>query len=72
MLNYFDKFLAVDPYVLNFLNITYPKYKHKFFLLTKQFNDLKILDPYQMKTNEYLEVMNNIGCVAKKINLEDF
>tara|TARA_Y100001980_G_C14282992_1_gene116765 strand:+ start:115 stop:558 length:444 start_codon:yes stop_codon:yes gene_type:complete len=72
MLNYFDKFLAVDPYVLNFLNITYPKYKHKFFLLTKQFNDLKILDPYQMKTNEYLEVMNSIGYVAKKINLEDF
>ena len=32
MLNYFDKFLAVDFYVLNQLNISYPKYKHKFCL----------------------------------------
>ena len=30
MLNYFDKFLAVDPYVLNHLNNKYPKFRDKF------------------------------------------
>ena len=38
MLDYFDKFLAVDFYVLNQLNNSYPKYKHKFISLTLQFS----------------------------------
>ena len=72
MLNYFDKFLAVDPYVLNFLNITYPRYKHKFFSITKQFTGIDIFDPYRLHTDQYLEVMNNIKYVAENIDLEDF
>lgn len=70
MLNYFDKFLAVDFYVLNQLNISYPKFKNKFFLLTSQFDDISIVDPYMLKADEYLKTMNNIKYVSKKIILE--
>lgn len=70
MLNYFDKFLAVDIYVLNNLNLTYPKYKHKFYSLTMQFSEINILDPYHFKSEEYMKVMNDIKYVAEKIDLE--
>ena len=71
MLNYFDRFLAVDLYVLNQLNIKYPKYKHKFRCLTNQFDDISIIDPYRFQSDGYLEVMNNIKFVIEKINLEE-
>ena len=70
MLNYFDKFLAVDMYILNHLNITYPKYRHKFNLLTMQFSEINIADPYRFDAEEYSNVMNDIKYVTKKINLE--
>ena len=72
MLNYFDAFLVVDFYVLNQLNITYPKYKYKFRSLTMQFQDVNIVDPYQLNDEEYLRVMTDIKFVAEKINLEEF
>lgn len=72
MLNYFDKFLAVDLYVLNQLNTMYPKYRHKFLSLTMQFSDVNIIDPYQFHANEYTRTMNDIKYVAEKINLEEF
>lgn len=72
MLNYFDKFLAVDFYVLNKLNTTYPRFKHKFFSLTSQFNDISIVDPYHFKADEYTEVMNDIKHVTENINLETY
>jgi len=71
MLNYFDKFLAVDFYVLNQLNITFPKYQHKFTSLTMQFNDINIIDPYQFKADEYIRTMNDIKYVVENINLEE-
>jgi protein-tyrosine-phosphatase len=70
MLSYFDKFLAVDFYVLNQLNINYPKFRNKFLSLTGQFNDVNIVDPYHFKAEEYLKTMNNIKHVAERINLE--
>lgn len=70
MLSYFDKFLAVDFYVLNQLNINYPKFRNKFLSLTAQFNDVNIVDPYHFKSEEYLKTMNNIKHVAERINLE--
>ena len=72
MLDYFDKFLAVDFYVLNQLNLLYPKYKHKFFNLTAHFSDLSIIDPYKFEADEYAKVMSDIMLVAKKIDLEEF
>ena len=71
MLNYFDRFLAVDHYVLNQLNTTYPKYKHKFQSLTKQFHEINILDPYHLPADEYLKIMNDIRYVSENINLEE-
>ncbi len=71
MLDYFDIFLAVDFFVLNKLNVSYPKYRHKFRSLTMQFKDINILDPYQLETDEYMKTMNNINYVVKKINLEE-
>lgn len=71
MLNYFDIFLAVDLYVLNQLNIKYPKHKHKFRCLTNQFDGISIIDPYSFQSDEYLEVMNNIKFVTESINLEE-
>lgn len=71
MLNYFDKFLAVDIYVLNQLNIMHPNFRHKFFSLTSQFNSINIIDPYQFKDEEYVKVMEDIKFVAEKINLEE-
>ena len=70
MLNYFDKFLAVDFYILNLLNTAYPKYKHKFQTLTAQFPDIGILDPYHFEADEYLKIMNDIKFVSENIDLE--
>lgn len=72
MLNYFDKFLAVDYFVLNQLNTVYPQYKQKFASLSKQFSDINIVDPYQFEAHEYLRIMNDIKRVTEKIDLEDF
>ena len=72
MLNYFDRFLAVDFHVLNQLNIFYPKYKHKFFSLTMQFSDINIFDPYHFDADEYIRTMNDIKHVVERINLEEF
>jgi hypothetical protein len=71
MLDYFDKFLAVDFYVLNQLNIRYPKYKNKFLLFTTQFSDINITDPYRLELDEYLQTMNNIKFVTERINLQN-
>ena len=71
MLNYFDKFLAVDPYVLNQMNINYPKYKHKFCLLTAQFKDINIIDQYRFPDDEYLKIMSDIKHVVQEIDLEE-
>tara|TARA_B100000925_G_C22005346_1_gene473386 strand:- start:2976 stop:3359 length:384 start_codon:yes stop_codon:yes gene_type:complete len=70
MLNYFDKFLAVDPFVLNHLNAKYPKYKQKFRSMTMQFSDIDIVDPYKLKPYEYIKVMQDIKYISEKINLE--
>ena len=72
MLNYFDKFLAVDFYVLRNLNNTYPKYVHKFCSLTAQFQKLNIVDPYQFNADQYTKTMNDIKFLVSRINLEDF
>ena len=71
MLNYFDKFLAIDFYVLNQLNTAFPKYKHKFQSITKQFSGINILDPYHLQADEYLKIMNDIKHVSENINLEE-
>ena len=71
MLSYFNKFLAVDLFVLNQLNVRYPKYKHKFRLLTTQFSDIKIIDPYKFQAEEYTKVMNDIKYVTEKIELNE-
>ena len=71
MLNYFDKFLAVDFYVLNQLNVSFPKYKHKFCLLTGQFSDISIVDPYRLQEDGYVRTMHDIKQVVEKINLEE-
>ena len=70
MLNYFDNFLAVDFFVLNQLNNTYPKYRQKFLSLTAQFNDINIVDPYRFNDDEYIKIMNDIKYVAEEIDLE--
>jgi len=71
MLNYFDKFLAVDLYVLNQLNITYPKYKNKFLPLNIQSREINIVDPYLLSADQYERIMNDINYVVDRINLED-
>lgn len=71
MLSYFDKFLAVDFYVLNQLNINYPKFRYKFSLLTSQFSGVSIRDPYMLDDQQYLEIMNNIKFVSENIDLEE-
>ena len=69
MLNYFDKFLAVDLHVLNILNVTYPKYKYKFLPLTMKFN---IIDPYQLEADEYIKTMNDINYVVTGASAENW
>jgi protein-tyrosine-phosphatase len=72
MLNYFDYFLAVDLFVLTELNKNFPKYKHKFKLFTSQFNHLNIIDPYRLKEDEYLKIMNDIKYATENIDLQEF
>lgn len=71
MLSYFDYFFAVDLFVLNELNKSFPKYKSKFRLITSQFNDVSIIDPYRLQNDEYIKVMNNIKYVTAKIKLQE-
>lgn len=71
MLNYFDKFLAVDLFVLNQLNMTYPKFKNKFLSLTLQFSDVDIIDPFKLNANNYIKIMESIKFVAERINLDE-
>ena len=71
MLSYFDKFLAVDFYVLNQLNITFSKHKHKFGLLTAQFSDINIIDPYRFNIDDYMKIMDDIQNVTNRIDLEE-
>ena len=70
MLDYFDKFLAVDFFILSQLNLTYPKYRNKFASFSAQFSDVNIIDPYNFDDNKYLRTMNDIKFVAENINLE--
>ena len=70
MLDYFDKFLAVDFFILNQLNLNYPKYKNKFCLITSQFDEVNLFDPYQLEIKEYRKVMDDIHYVTQNIDLE--
>ena len=70
MLNYFDYFLAVDIFVLNELNRNFSKYKNKFKLITSQFENITLYDPYKLNRGYYIEVMKNILHVAENIDLE--
>ena len=70
MLDYFDQFLAIDFYVLNQLNISHSKYRHKFVSFTSQFDDLSILDPFRFQDYDYLRTMNDIKHVAENIVLD--
>lgn len=71
ILNYFDKFLAVDFYVLNQLNILYPRYRNKFLCLTEQFSEINIIDPFKFQPQEYINTMNDIKHVVENINLDN-
>lgn len=71
MMDYFDKFLAVDFLVLSQLNMMFPKFKSKFRSLTSQFSDRNIIDPYQLQPDKYEMVMNDIKHIVEKINLEE-
>lgn len=71
MLSYFDYFFAVDLFVLNELNKSYPKYKYKFKLFTSQFKDIAIIDPYKLSDDEYTQVMTNIKFVSENIRLSE-
>lgn len=72
MLGYFDYFFAVDLFVLNELNKKYPKYKHKFILLTAQCSHINIMDPYKFQHDEYTKVMDNIKYITETIKLDEF
>mgnify|MGYP001215636491 CR=1 FL=1 len=71
MLDYFDVFFAVDLFVLNELNSSYSNYKQKFCLLTADFSDVNITDPYLFDEDGYLRIMRNIKYVTENINLEN-
>jgi len=71
MLDYFDIFLAVDFFVLNQLNHDFPKYRQKFRLLTTQFTNIDIVDPFRFEEDEYSKVMNDIQYVSENINLDE-
>ena len=69
MLSYFDYFLVVDSFVLSQLNITYPKYKHKFLLATSHLDNVHLMDPYQMNNEDYRLAMNQIKVTSETIIL---
>ena len=71
MLHYFDYFLAVDLIVLSRLNKLYPKYTHKFRLLTSGVKNIDIIDPYRFDDEKYNEVMLLIVKMIEKINLKE-
>ena len=72
LFDYFVVFLAVDLYVLNQLNTSFPNYKKKFYSLTAQFKDINIVDPYRFNEDEYSKSMHSIKHVAENICLDDF
>ena len=71
VLSYFDYFLAVDLFVLNALNRTYPKYMKKFKLVNAQFPNIDIIDPYTFKEEDYIDVLLKIEHISQNIDLEN-
>jgi protein-tyrosine-phosphatase len=69
MLDYFDYFIAVDLFVLSELNLTYPKYTHKFFLATSHIDNVYLIDPYLMNNEDYRAIMNQIKTTSETITL---
>lgn len=69
MLNYFDQFIAVDPFVLSKLNEMYPKYKDKFFLATSHLKNIHLIDPYHMNDDDYKVIMDKVKITSDTINL---
>tara|TARA_B100001559_G_C16129572_1_gene452315 strand:- start:191 stop:619 length:429 start_codon:yes stop_codon:yes gene_type:complete len=69
MLKYFDFFIAVDSFVLNSLNLSYPKYANKFFLATAHLNNLHLIDPYHMNDEDYKDIMSKIKITASTLDL---
>tara|TARA_Y100000590_G_C15744473_1_gene1021484 strand:+ start:3130 stop:3573 length:444 start_codon:yes stop_codon:yes gene_type:complete len=72
MLEYFDFFIAADVNVLNMLNVNFPDYSSKFFLSTRNIEDIEIYDPYTMNDIEYLDVMKKISFTVDNLDLKDF
>lgn len=69
MLNYFDFFIALDSFILSRLNLTYPKYKDKFFLATSHINNINLVDPYHMNESDYKSIMDKIKITSETISL---
>lgn len=69
MLNYFDFFIAVDPFVLSKLNQKYPRYKDKFILATAHLDNIHLIDPFHMNHEDYQDIMKNIKITSDTINL---
>ena len=69
MLDYFDYFIALDQFILNKLNKSYPSHIRKFFLATAHLDNTHIIDPYKLSDEEYQYTMNNIKITADTIIL---
>lgn len=70
ILTNYDVIYAVDIIVLNLLNKKFPKHRNKFKLISAQFKNIDIIDPYKLEENDYLNLMKDIKFVCENINLE--
>ena len=65
----FDIILAMDVMVLMALNKLFPKYMEKFKVYNFQNTSLSLRDPYQLRDDEYIEVMENIYKIAIELEI---
>lgn len=70
MLEYFDYFLAIDIFVLYQLNNTHPNFKKKFKLVTSNFDNVDIIDPYNFNDAKYKDIMDLILFTSQNLDLE--
>lgn len=61
--------LAMDHYVLEYLNRNYKNYVQKFKMINFQHPNISTKDPYKYNDEDYNEVMNNIKKICEEIDI---
>lgn len=66
-----DQILALDGMILFELNKLFPRYSNKIKLITFNKPKIKLIDPFNADSMDYLEIMNKIELVCKNMPIDN-